>query len=200
MTFGWGPSHIRLHNTLEGPWPHYMILEVSWDGLWTLSFGFSQFHGHGSWRKCGSGSKKWSESVDELSFLWRCHPRWVTLAGFEEWERDLQEGWESSNPLSLFLYSSLPICKLLFPYTRIPFPHFALIHSALSPCLCCSCQKAPLTKVSAPPSAPVLVFQTTHIFATLICFWTAAYILCWTHFHCVLPAYMHCVYVRYVGV
>ena len=25
-----------------------MILEVSWDGLWTLSFGLSQSHGHGS--------------------------------------------------------------------------------------------------------------------------------------------------------
>ena len=38
-----------LHTTLEDPWPHYMILEVSWDGLWTLSFGLSQSHGHGSW-------------------------------------------------------------------------------------------------------------------------------------------------------
>ena len=29
-----------------------MILEVSWDGLWTPSFGLSQFHGHGSWLMC----------------------------------------------------------------------------------------------------------------------------------------------------
>jgi hypothetical protein len=29
-----------------------MILEVSWDGIWTLSFGLSQFHGHGSWHVC----------------------------------------------------------------------------------------------------------------------------------------------------
>jgi hypothetical protein len=29
-----------------------MVLEVSWDGLWTLSFGLSQFHGHGSWLLC----------------------------------------------------------------------------------------------------------------------------------------------------
>jgi hypothetical protein len=29
-----------------------MILEVSWDGLWTLSFGLSQSHGHGSWLVC----------------------------------------------------------------------------------------------------------------------------------------------------
>jgi hypothetical protein len=49
IAFGWGPGHIWLHTTLEGPWPHYMILEVCWDGLGTLSFGLSQFHGHGSW-------------------------------------------------------------------------------------------------------------------------------------------------------
>ena len=29
-----------------------MILEVCWDGLWSLSFGLSQFHGHGSWLVC----------------------------------------------------------------------------------------------------------------------------------------------------
>ena len=29
-----------------------MILEVSWDGLWTLPFGLSQSHGHGSWLMC----------------------------------------------------------------------------------------------------------------------------------------------------
>jgi hypothetical protein len=45
-------NHIYLHTTLEGPWPHYMILEVYWDGIWTLSFGLSQFHGHGSWLVC----------------------------------------------------------------------------------------------------------------------------------------------------
>jgi hypothetical protein len=52
IAFGWGPSHIWLHTTLEGLWPHYMILEVYWDGLWTLSVGLSQFHGHGSWLVC----------------------------------------------------------------------------------------------------------------------------------------------------
>ena len=46
------PDHIWLHTTLEDLWPQYMILEVSWDGLWTLSFGLSQFHGHGSWLMC----------------------------------------------------------------------------------------------------------------------------------------------------
>ena len=29
-----------------------MISEVSWDSLWTLSFGLSQFHGHGFWLVC----------------------------------------------------------------------------------------------------------------------------------------------------
>jgi hypothetical protein len=29
-----------------------MVLEVSWDGLWALSFGLSRCHGHGSWLVC----------------------------------------------------------------------------------------------------------------------------------------------------
>ena len=29
-----------------------MILEVSWDGLWTLSLGLSHFHAHSSWLVC----------------------------------------------------------------------------------------------------------------------------------------------------
>ena len=61
ITFGWGSGHIWLHTTLEGPWPHYMILKVCWDGLWTLSFGLSRFHGHGSWLVCGA-------ALSQLSF------------------------------------------------------------------------------------------------------------------------------------
>ena len=45
-------GHVWLHSTLDSPWPHYMILEVSWDGLWTLSLGLSQSHGHNSWLMC----------------------------------------------------------------------------------------------------------------------------------------------------
>ena len=41
IAFGWRPSHIWLHTTLEGPWRHYMILEVSWDGLWTLCWALT---------------------------------------------------------------------------------------------------------------------------------------------------------------
>ena len=29
-----------------------MVWEVSWDDLWILSFGLSQFHCHGSWLVC----------------------------------------------------------------------------------------------------------------------------------------------------
>ena len=53
IAFGWGSCHIWLHTRLEDLWPHYyMILEVCWNGLWTLSFGLSQCHGHGSWLVC----------------------------------------------------------------------------------------------------------------------------------------------------
>ena len=34
----WGYGHIWFHTTFEGSWPCYIILEVSWDNLWTLSF------------------------------------------------------------------------------------------------------------------------------------------------------------------
>ena len=52
IAFDWGPGHLWLHTTLEGRWPHCMALEVCWDGLGTLSFGLSQFHGHGNWLVC----------------------------------------------------------------------------------------------------------------------------------------------------
>ena len=36
-----------------------MILEVCRDGLWTLSFGLSQFRGHGSWLVCEVALRDW---------------------------------------------------------------------------------------------------------------------------------------------
>ena len=62
----WGPPWIevhwksiwlraQLHMTSHYTWglvTTHMILEVPWDGLWTLFFGLSQFHGHGSWLVC----------------------------------------------------------------------------------------------------------------------------------------------------
>ena len=38
IAFGEGFGHIWLHTTLEGPWPHQMILEVCSDGLWDTFF------------------------------------------------------------------------------------------------------------------------------------------------------------------
>ena len=29
-------GHIWLQTTIDGPWPHHMMLEVCWDGMWTL--------------------------------------------------------------------------------------------------------------------------------------------------------------------
>ena len=57
----WGPGHIWLYATLEGPWPHCMIWEVSWDSCWTLSFGLPQFHGHDSWlmREVALSTYRW---------------------------------------------------------------------------------------------------------------------------------------------
>ena len=52
ISFGWAPGDIWLHTTVEDQWPHYMILDMPWDGLWTLSFGLPKFHGHNSWLVC----------------------------------------------------------------------------------------------------------------------------------------------------
>ena len=52
IAFAWGRSHIGLHTTLEDLWPHYMLLEVSWHNIWSLSFRLSLFHGHNSWLVC----------------------------------------------------------------------------------------------------------------------------------------------------
>jgi hypothetical protein len=71
LAFGWGPGHTWFHTTLEGPWPHYMILEVCWDGVWTPSFGLPQFCGLGSWLVC-----EVALSMPACWFvkLWGCQP------------------------------------------------------------------------------------------------------------------------------
>ena len=43
-----------------------MILEVCWDGLWTLSLGLSQCHGHSSWLVCEVALTIQSAQVLEL--------------------------------------------------------------------------------------------------------------------------------------
>ena len=44
-------SHMTSHYTWGSVTTH-LILKVCWDSLYTLSFGLSQFHGHGSWLVC----------------------------------------------------------------------------------------------------------------------------------------------------
>ena len=59
----WNSIWLRVwsHMTSHYPWgsvTNYMSLEVSWNGLWTLSFGLSQFHSQGSWLVC-EVAQKW---------------------------------------------------------------------------------------------------------------------------------------------
>ena len=75
IIYGWGSGHAWLHTAREGLWPHYMILEMSWDNLWTRSFGLSQFHGHGSWLVCEvalSLELLWSKLGSNVT-SWRSH-------------------------------------------------------------------------------------------------------------------------------
>ena len=46
-----------------------MILEVCWDGLRTLSFGLSQFCGHGSWLVCEVAPKYFEVSVVHILYI-----------------------------------------------------------------------------------------------------------------------------------
>ena len=82
-------SHITSHYTWGGRWPHYMILEVYWDGVGHFIFGLSQFHGHGTWLMCEvalilprgfSGAQQtWSRWIPKVAqtrcwfrSLWKC--------------------------------------------------------------------------------------------------------------------------------
>ena len=56
IVFSWGPSHMYFYTTLEGLWPQYMILEVSWDSLWTLLLGSHNFM---VMARVWSGPKPW---------------------------------------------------------------------------------------------------------------------------------------------
>jgi hypothetical protein len=47
---------------------------VCWDGLWKLSFGLSQFRGHGSWLVCEVALKTGSDGHKESNFI-----EWVTI-------------------------------------------------------------------------------------------------------------------------
>ena len=76
IAFDWRPGQIWLHTTLESPWPHCMILEVSWDSLWTFSFRLSQSHGHGSWllARVWSGPKSTCELINKEAHRLHIYP------------------------------------------------------------------------------------------------------------------------------
>ena len=78
-------SHMTSHYTW-GSWPHYyMILEVYWDGLWTLSFGLSQFHGHGPWLVCEVALLTWCNfMVHDVSSALRANNRITNIYIFCE--------------------------------------------------------------------------------------------------------------------
>ena len=63
MTFGWGSNHIWLHTILEDPWPWFWRYLGTAFGH-TLSFGLSQFHGHGSWLVSEVALNKWQRTLD----------------------------------------------------------------------------------------------------------------------------------------
>jgi hypothetical protein len=80
-----------------------MILKVSWDILWTLSFGLSQSHGHGSWLMCEvalryiqtykalnlstmlGGTKNMSYKVLGLYFTYACLSKFNMVNSCEAW-------------------------------------------------------------------------------------------------------------------
>ena len=70
MACGWRPGHKWVHTTLENPWPHFMVLEVSWNGPWALSFGLSQPHGHSPWVMCEAALCKSKERMETCVQSW----------------------------------------------------------------------------------------------------------------------------------
>ena len=98
---GWGPAWIEIHCNsiwLRARWHMTSCytwgsvttlhdLEVCWDGLWTLSFGLSQFHGHGSWLMC---------EVALSDVMWPCEDGnndvYVTR-GICGWQMSVSRSW-----------------------------------------------------------------------------------------------------------
>ena len=77
IAFDWGPSHTWVHNTLDDPWPHYMILEVCcWDSLLDTLFWAPTIQTYSFWLVCESGSKAWFHVAVPVRFVieWK----WVT--------------------------------------------------------------------------------------------------------------------------
>ena len=97
----WRPGHIWLHTTLEDLWPHHMILEVSWDGLWTLFFLGS----HNSMVRALGSCVKWPSFISKSGIG-------VGMQTF--WEVKVKTFYSSigTKALPFAVYGPLNICEL----------------------------------------------------------------------------------------
>ena len=66
-----------------------MSLEVCWDGLRMLSFGLSQFHGHGSWLMC-------EVALRQSQDTWLVTLRATSHMSQEPWPCNGEDPWLSS--------------------------------------------------------------------------------------------------------
>ena len=71
----------------------YMTLEVSWDDIWTLSFGLSQFHGQGSWLVCEVALRETMEFANLVKQLLKVHPACPITKGFPPPKNRVKFSW-----------------------------------------------------------------------------------------------------------
>ena len=144
--FCWGRSHIWLHTTLEDLLLQSMVMEVSWDGIGTLSFGLSQSPGHTRGLVTtilGYGSvlgRHWDTFFWALTIS-RSHLRtqdnksivtevswdglWTLLLGFHNLAATLEDPWPQSMVMEVSWDSlwTLLLSSRNFPVTLVdPWP------------------------------------------------------------------------------
>ena len=127
IAFGWGPGHI-IHGTLEGPWPHYMILEVPWKQpldafFWALTVYWSRLLAHG-W----SGPILVATSLCHLADLWtaflcKFQPSSATPQSF----RGLQVFLSSKLLPTTTVGRKVPRIPKHSPYLNLPPSEFCLV-------------------------------------------------------------------------
>ena len=84
IAFGWGPGHIWVHATIEGPWPH------TW--CWRrfgMAFGHFLLGSHNFMVTALGSSVKWPLVLIQNGKIWRAFKRYIILrgghgSGFEE--------------------------------------------------------------------------------------------------------------------
>ena len=103
-----------------------MILEVSWDGLYSLSFGPSQFHGQGYWLVC--------EVALSVQLLFHGVSKYSGMF-WKAMQRDTYLDWTPDNPL---LYFENPrrwvvLCNVHIQYERCSFKFRATSQTSQEP-------------------------------------------------------------------